>query len=95
MVQADRFFDVRFSELVEDPLAMMQRVHHHFDLGWSEEDRVLGQRWLDDERDDARGRHRYDPDLYGLDRDAIHARFADYIEQIGVSTSVRPPSGTP
>mgnify|MGYP000315159869 CR=1 FL=1 len=89
---ADRFFDVRFGELVRDPLAMMEQIHDHFDLGWTDNDRARGQEWLDDERDDARGKHRYDPDLYGLHRDTIHERFATYIDRIGVDTHVRPPA---
>ena len=79
-----RFVDVRFHELVQDPLREMERVHQHFDLGWSDEDAVRGRAWLGTERDDARGKHRYDPDLYGLDRDAIHEQFRPYIDRVGV-----------
>ncbi len=88
----DRFFDVRFGELVTDPVGMIEQVHRHFDLGWSDDDRVRGERWLANERDDARGKHRYNPSLYGVEREAIHRQFARYIERIGVDTAVRPPA---
>ncbi len=88
----ERFFDVRFGELVTDPVGTMERIHTHFDLGWTDDDRQRAEHWLADERDDARGKHRYDAALYGLDRDTVHARFADYIECIGVDTHVRPPA---
>lgn len=84
----ERFFDVRFSELVADPIGISQRIHEHFDLGWDADDLARSEAWLADEREDTRGRHKYDPALYGLDRDDIHARYAHYIERMGISTQV-------
>ena len=78
-----RFFDVGFNDLVDDRVGMVQRIEQHFGLEVSET--ALLQGWLDKKRADGRGRHRYDAAMWGLERDALHGHFAEYIDRFGVS----------
>lgn len=79
-----RFYDVRFSELVADPLAVLRDIHDHFGMELTDRSEAAARAWLGQERDDARGKHRYDPAMYGLDRDRVSSKYAHYIERFGV-----------
>ncbi|MEM6927751.1 MAG: sulfotransferase [Myxococcota bacterium] len=81
-----RFFDVRFESLVEDPAAVVDAIAAHFDLDLEPGHAQAVARYLANERSDARGRHRYDPADYGLTREAVYARYTDYIDRFGIQT---------
>jgi hypothetical protein len=80
---SDRVFHVRFEDLVEDPAATVGRIEEYFDLDRTSPQRV--QEYLESPREDARGRHVYDPARYGLHADAIHEQFREYIDHFGVA----------
>ncbi len=82
-----RFFDVQFQELVADPAAVVDRIAAHFDLPLRDDHREQVQGYLANKREDDRGKHKYDPDDYGLDRDEVHERYSDYIERFGIQCS--------
>jgi len=79
-----RFYDVRFRDLVSDPVAVVQDIHRHFDLSWTDQAAARARAYLDEERQDARGKHKYDPNTYGLDRDRVQRKYARYIDRFGV-----------
>jgi len=79
-----RFYDVRFRELVADPIAVVEDIHDHFDLPWSAGAAASARSYLAADRQDARGKHKYDAATYGLDRERIRRRYAPYIERFGV-----------
>jgi hypothetical protein len=83
-VGSDRFFDADFAELVADPLAMVERINAHFGLDSSPEGRAAMESYMETERKDARGKHRYDAARYGLDPAVIDATFADYRARFGI-----------
>lgn len=80
-----RFFDVRFEELVANPTDVVRRMSTHFDLPVAPDldDQIAG--YLGRKRADERGSHKYDGRLYGLDRGAVHAQYADYIRAFGIN----------
>jgi len=76
-----QFVDVRYEDLVADPVAEMRRVYA-----------VLGDRFTPDTERRMRaklavhpqhkhGRHRYDPADFGLDTARVHAAFTGYLER--------------
>ncbi len=79
-----RFYDVRFSELVADPVAVTRDIHRHFGLDWSDGADAAARDYLGQKREDDRGKHKYDPATYGLDRDRVSKKYASYIERFGV-----------
>lgn len=75
----DRFIDIPFEETVANPIRAVRRICYKFGLpyGGSGTDTAI-RRWLEQERADKRGAHRYDAARYGLDRDKVDMLFADY-----------------
>ncbi len=70
-----------------DPAAVVDRIAAHFDLPLRDDHREQVQAYLANKREDDRGKHKYDPDDYGLDRDEVHERYRDYIERFGIQCS--------
>ncbi|MFT6142182.1 MAG: hypothetical protein ACJATT_000577 [Myxococcota bacterium] len=81
-----QFFDVRFSKFIQDPAAMVSRILTHFDLPNDTLTEAGMNAWMNNKRADARGKHQYDPDHYGLDASKIRGRYQSYIDNFDVST---------
>ena len=80
----DAFVDIRYDDLVADPVDAVRRIYDHFgdELGDEAVERM--QRYADANPKGAHGAHRYRLEDLGLDRDALEARFADYRARFGV-----------
>lgn len=74
-----RFFDVDFRDLVTDPISMVKRIRTYFDLEEADGAVERIHAWQNNDRQDKKGKHKYSADFYGLDIDAIHDEYADYI----------------
>ena len=78
----DRWMDVSFYDLVQDPLAVVGRIYDHF--GWTLERGAVAEMdaWLAEQAKHRRTekRHKYDIADYGLTREMIDAAFARYHE---------------
>jgi hypothetical protein len=83
-VGSDRFFDANFSDLVSDPLAMVERVNAHFGLKSTAEGRAAMEEYMRTERKDERGQHRYDAERYGLSAASVDSTFAAYTKRFGL-----------
>ncbi|MCB9670369.1 MAG: sulfotransferase [Alphaproteobacteria bacterium] len=81
-VGEDRFHDVRFADLARDPVAVVGGIERAF--GGEPTDPALLERFLAVKRSDGRGRHVYDPAMYGLDEGRIRERLAVYTERFGI-----------
>lgn len=77
-----QFLDVDFYDLVADPAAVVHRIESHF--GLKSTDQTILDEYLNRDRHDNRGAHKYSAELYGLDSDRVHKEFAPYIERFGV-----------
>ncbi|MEZ4318544.1 MAG: sulfotransferase [Myxococcota bacterium] len=78
----DRFYDVNLPVLVKDEQAVLDGITDKFGLRRC--DPVAVEDYLSTKRGDARGQHKYDGDMYGLDADRIRRRFARYIERFDI-----------
>lgn len=81
---AERFFDVDFFELVKDPLGMVERINSHFGFESTAAGRSAMETYMQTERKDARGKHRYDAGRYGLESEAVAKKFAGYTERFDI-----------
>ena len=77
-----RWLDVRYVDLIEDPMAIVRRIHERFDwpLERAAMDAMEDWRLRQAEQRRRETRHRYDLKDYGLDREAVDAAFARYRE---------------
>ncbi|MEJ2132056.1 MAG: sulfotransferase [Gammaproteobacteria bacterium] len=81
---ASRFLDVRYAELVSDPLAVVQRIYAHIGLAMTEAARAGMARYLAEHRQGRHGRHEYRLADYGLDPEREWSRFETYAQRYGI-----------
>lgn len=82
--EPERFFDLPFRELVEDPVAAIGRAYEHFgrDLGSDAEARIRARHAANPQG--KHGGHRYTAERFGLSEAEIDDRFASYRQEFGV-----------
>jgi hypothetical protein len=80
----ERFVDLRFQDLMRDPLAAIEALYER--LGWelSPESRRAMAAYAAAKPRGARGVHRYDARALGLDPDELRRRFRFYCERFDV-----------
>lgn len=79
-----RFYDVRFEDLIADPASVVRGIAGHFQLDLSPDHEEQVERYLSQKRQDARGNHRYDPEHYTLERGRVHERYRRYIDRFDI-----------
>lgn len=82
--QAVQFFDLRYTDLLADPLSQVRRVYEHFGLDLTDQAARRMERFLAEHSQHKHGVHRYTPETFGIDpvRDGRH--FQDYCRRYGV-----------
>jgi len=87
--QASRFYDVRYQDLVSDPIECVRNIYSHFriELGREAEARMRG--FLAKDARANRGVHRYTLERFGIDADEAARRFGDYCERFDVKRRAR------
>ena len=86
----DRFFDVKYKELIADPTAMVRRIYNFLEFPFTGETEALLAAWIeDDRRQRRRFRHVYAPATFGLDAGVVQSTFREYTEWFGVPVQCR------
>ena len=75
----ERFFDVNFNTLQDDPKKAVNQIMSYFGLDPVSEEKM--ERYLTTDRPDNKGKHKYTPDHYGVNPEAVQKRYADYIKR--------------
>jgi hypothetical protein len=78
---ADRqpIIDIRFDDLVADPTRVVRRIYAQFGYRYSAAFEQEIARFMAGERAAARLRHTYTPEQFGLSRQQVIERSADYL----------------
>jgi hypothetical protein len=79
-----QLFDVRYGELVQDPMAMVRRIYEHFDLELTAAAETAMQRFLLANPKHKGGVHRYSLEEFGLNPEAERHRFQFYLDFFGL-----------
>ena len=77
-VHANRFTDIRFADLVADPLAQVARVYDAVGVAFTSEARTAMQRWLQANPSSGQPTHRYTAVDFGLTDAQIAGAFREY-----------------
>ncbi len=77
-VPQQRVVDVRYTELMRDPITVVDRIYRAFDLDLTPEVEARMRAFLAANPKDKSGRHRYTLAEFGLDAGVEAARYADY-----------------
>jgi Sulfotransferase family len=83
-IPASRFFDVRYSELLHDPIGTVRQIYAHFDLPLTAEAEQRMRRHLASNPQHKHGRHTYDLHTFGLDGTSVDTHFRSYREFFAV-----------
>jgi hypothetical protein len=81
----DRFVDVSFSAMQDDPIGSMGHLYEQLGDDLTPDTRNRMAEWWEESAKDRRQGKRPDPAVYGLDLDAIRKDFAFYHDQFGIS----------
>ena len=81
----DRFVDIAFEDVVRDTPGVVRQICERFGLEPGDDLEAQVAAWQDSGRKDKRGSHVYDPSRYGLEAEAVRARWSDYIERFDVA----------
>ncbi len=79
--QEARFFDVQFSESVEDPFGVIERLYDFVGLDLTPQARAAMQEHRDQNKREDRAAHQYTLQEYGLSEDRIRRDFTAYCER--------------
>lgn len=80
-VDEERFFDVAYRSLVEDPVAVVAAIHERMGSRLEAEVEVRMRAWVTDNPQHKHGRHRYDPGRFGLDDTRVQQALAPYVDR--------------
>ncbi|ORV85997.1 sulfotransferase [Mycobacterium interjectum] len=75
----ERFADVSFADLQNDPVRTLQTSYEALGLSFTDATLQSVTRWAQGHRPGSRGTHEYDLADYGLTPDGVRERFADYL----------------
>jgi hypothetical protein len=78
--KADQFVDIQFEEVVEDPVAALQRAYEKLGLEWTEEAETRMRAFLESNPRGKHGTHTYSLEDFGLRLGEIRERFGVYCE---------------
>jgi len=79
-----RFVDVRYADMLVDPVAQVERVFAALGMRVTDADRAAFAQWRDENPRDARPAHRYTPEEFGLTQAQMAEAFAFYTEAFGL-----------
>jgi hypothetical protein len=77
----ERFVDVRYADLMEDPLAVVRRIYRHFALPLSADTETRMRQFAATSPKDAHGPHVYSLAQFGLDAEVERRRYREYWER--------------
>jgi hypothetical protein len=75
----DRFVDVSFAELQDDPVITVQKAYGQLGLDFDAETRERVGAWAHDHKPGSRGEHTYELSDYGLTPESVRERFSAYL----------------
>lgn len=75
--------DLRFRDLVADPVAAVRQVYDHAGIAFTPATQQAVSGWWSANPSDKHGRHKYELADYGLTREQVEGVYSDYIETYG------------
>ncbi|MDJ0850847.1 MAG: sulfotransferase [Myxococcota bacterium] len=79
-----RVVDLRYGDLLRDPLATVERLYGLLELELSDEARRGMERYVREHPQNPERVHRYSLEQFGLREDEVRERFAPYCERFGI-----------
>ncbi len=80
----DAIYDVQYADVMRDPIGAVRGIYTRFDEDFTETAETAMRAYLANNPQGKHGKHSYTLEEFGLNRDAIHTRFADYIARYNI-----------
>lgn len=77
---SQQFFDVQYTDLVQDPINTVKRIYDYFEYDYSEQMEKNLQRYIQKNRQHKHGVHNYSLEQFGLNVDRVNEKFQDYCQ---------------
>jgi len=84
-----RFLDVKFDDITRNPMSVISTIYDRIGRSLSRESAQRMRRFLDNNPRNANGNHVYEPDEFGIDRDALAEYFSQYRAKHGLEIGKR------
>lgn len=82
----DRLLDVRFPELIADPVGVARQVAAHGNVRWDDEVEAAHAAYVDRRKVVRAARYEYPQRQYGLTPESLRAHFREYLDTVGLET---------
>lgn len=76
----ERFLDLRYEQLIADPMDQIRRIYHFVEQDLSQEAEREMRRWAVENARDTRPVHRYTLEKFGFGEEMLRSEFANYID---------------
>ncbi|HSC76872.1 MAG TPA: sulfotransferase [Pseudomonadales bacterium] len=84
-----RFIDVYFEELLDNPVACVEKIYRHFGMPWKDALEMRMDAFMLQNGREKHGRHDYTAAMFGLDEQELDKTFREYREYFGIQKSQR------
>ncbi|MBW8783755.1 MAG: sulfotransferase [Novosphingobium sp.] len=84
----DAIFDVQYADVMRDPIGTVRSIYGRFDEPFTSEAEAAMKGYLAANPKGKHGRHEYTLEEFGLTRDGVHRKFAEYIERYRIPVKV-------
>jgi hypothetical protein len=81
VVNDDSLLDIKYSQLVADPIGTVRKIYAHFDTPWSNEYEALLQVFVNQHPKNKYGKHHYKPEQFGQSPQELREHFAPLYDQ--------------
>jgi Sulfotransferase family len=78
------FYDMHFGDFVADQFAEISKIYDAFDLPMTAAGEAGMKQYIAEHPKGVDGIHRYEPEEYGVDPDAVRRAFVNYIDTFGL-----------
>ncbi|MFK7977016.1 MAG: sulfotransferase [Halioglobus sp.] len=79
-----RIFDIQFTDMISDPISVIENLYAHFGFDFSDTVRLAMQNYLKNRPRDKHGEHHYTLQQFGLSEQQHGPLFAQYCQRFGL-----------
>lgn len=80
----DSIYDMQYADVMRDPIGEMKKLYARFDEPFTQAAEDSMTRFLNSNPKGKFGKHEYSLEEYGLNKDIVRERFADYCERFSI-----------
>ena len=84
---AHQFYDMHFTDLMNDPFGAIENIYKHFDMNFTPEAKSAMQAFLADNTREKHGKHHYTAEMYGMTEEHLTQAFKHYCDYFGIERS--------